>query len=83
MGVSRKLEDVRRGLTVPSEQGKLIGFLANADNAQKINGLVEDLREALMDYQVHIPNYSFSATSNSYIRLHCSRISMIRAADSL
>lgn len=64
MGIPRKLKDVRRGLTIPSEQGKLVGFLANADNAQRINGLVEDLRETLMDYQVCILNCSFSTASN-------------------
>ena len=67
MGIPRKLEDVRRGLTIPSEQGKLVGFLANAENAQMINGLVEDLRETLMDYQVWISNYSFSITSNLHV----------------
>ena len=54
MWIVRRLEDVRRGLTLPAEQGKVIGFLANTENAQKINGLVEDVREALMDYQVCI-----------------------------
>ena len=67
MGIPRKLKDVRRGLTIPSEQGKLVGFLANAENAQMINGLVEDLRETLMDYQVWISNYSFSITSNLHV----------------
>ena len=27
-------------------------FLSNAENAQKLNGLVDDIREAVMDYQV-------------------------------
>ena len=27
-------------------------FLSNAENAQKLNGLVDDIREAVVDYQV-------------------------------
>ena len=52
MGIARKLEDVRRDLTSLAEQGKVAGFLANAENARRINGLVEDIRDAMMDYQV-------------------------------
>jgi hypothetical protein len=40
-----------------------MGFLANTENAQMINGLVEDIREALMDYQVCMSSYSFFFTS--------------------
>ena len=36
-----------------------MGSLANTENTQRINGLVEDLHEAFMDYQVGIPKYSF------------------------
>jgi hypothetical protein len=59
MGVARKLEDVRRSLTPLAEQGKAVGFLTNAENAQKINGLVEDIRDAMMDYQVWGSNFHF------------------------
>jgi len=33
----------------------LAGFLKNPGNARKLNVLVEDIREALMDYQVCTP----------------------------
>ena len=33
----------------------LVDFLNNPKNAQNLNGLIEDLRRALMDYQVRIP----------------------------
>ena len=33
----------------------LIDFLNNSKNAQNLNGLVEDIRHALMDYRVCIP----------------------------
>jgi len=33
-------------------QEDLASFLGAPENAQKVNGLVEDIRDALMDYQV-------------------------------
>jgi len=57
MRIGRKLEGVHQGLTLPQEQGKLVQFLTNTENAQKINSLVEDVREALIDYQVCTSNY--------------------------
>ena len=33
------------------------GFLANNENAQKIDDLIEDIREAMIEYQVCTPNY--------------------------
>ena len=33
-------------------QKDIVGFLNNADNTQKLNDLVDDIREAVMDYQV-------------------------------
>ena len=56
MGIDRKLEDVRRDLTLLAEQGKVTGFLTNAENARRISGLVEDIRDAMMDYQVRLPS---------------------------
>ena len=35
-----------------------MGFLANVETTQKINGLVEDIHEVMMEYQVCAPNYS-------------------------
>ena len=50
MGISRRLEDICRSLALPTEQ--VLEFLTNAENVQKINGLVEDFSAALMEYQV-------------------------------
>ena len=58
MGTARKLEEVHRELALLERQGKVVEFLANTENAQRINGLVEDIRHAMMDYQVCAPNYS-------------------------
>ena len=60
---------------MPEEQGDIMRFLANTE---KINGLVEDLHEALMGYQVCMPDYSLYTTSNICARLHYKRISMMR-----
>jgi len=50
--IARKLEGVCQGLTLPTEQGEVTEFLTNTENAQRINSLVEEIHEALMDYQV-------------------------------
>ena len=68
------MEDVRRGLALPTEQGKVTGFLNNAENAQRINGLVEEIREALIDYQVCTSIYSFYTVSDFRARLHYNKI---------
>ena len=54
MGIGRKLEDIRQDLALLGEQGKTKGFFNNAENADKLGGLVEDVRDAMMDYQVRI-----------------------------
>ena len=64
LGIARKLEDLCQSLTLPTEHGKALEFLTNTENAQKINGLVEDIYEVFMGYQVHILNYSVSAMSD-------------------
>ena len=81
--IARKLNDICQSLTLPTEQGEVVEFLTNAENAQKINGLVEDIHEALMDYQVCILNYLSPTMSDLHARLHCNRISTIRVVSSL
>ena len=36
------------------EQGKVEGFFNNVKNADKLGGLVEDIRDAMINYQVRI-----------------------------
>lgn len=48
----RKLEGVHQGLTLIAEQGKIEGFLNNVGNADILGGLLEDVRDAIMGYQV-------------------------------
>ena len=51
-GVIRKLEGVRHALDLMAAQKDIARFLSNTENAQKLNDLVDDIREAVMDYQV-------------------------------
>jgi len=60
MGIARTLEEVDQELVRLAEQGKIVGFLANTETAQRINDLVEDIRQVMMDYQVCASNNSFS-----------------------
>jgi hypothetical protein len=59
MRIVRKLEDAHQGLTQLAGQGMAVGFLTNTENAQRINGLVEDIHEVMMDYQVCTLNCLF------------------------
>jgi hypothetical protein len=58
MGIGRKLEEVRKTLDSMGTQKDIVKFLNNSENAQRVNGLVEDIRDALVDYQVCSSNYS-------------------------
>ena len=61
MTIGRKLEDIRQKLALLGEQGKTKGFFNNVENAEKLGGLVEDLRDVMVDYQVRAPSdLSFS-----------------------
>ena len=51
------MEDVRQDLILLSEQGKAQGFFNNVKNADKLGGLVEDIRDAMMEYQVRMLHY--------------------------
>ena len=61
MGIVRKLENILQDLKPLADQGKVEGFFKNADNADKLGDLVEDIRDAMMEYQVRLqttrPNF--------------------------
>ena len=42
----------------------IVQFLNNAENAQKLNGLVDDIREAVVDYQVRTSKGPSLSASN-------------------
>ena len=54
----RKLENIHQALTPLAKQGNGMGFITNNENAQRIDGLVKDIHEAIMDYQVCMINCS-------------------------
>ena len=58
-----------------------MGFLSNVENARKINGLVGDIRDAIVDYQVCVTLTIFT-TSNLSARLRCNKIFTTRVVGS-
>ena len=74
--ITRKLEDVRRDLSSLEEQGNVEGFFNNVKNADRLGGLVEDVRDAMLEYQVRIRSPSISGASEARIRPRCSKICM-------
>lgn len=78
MGITRKLEDICHSLALPVERGDIMGFLLDTKSMQRINSLLEDVHEALMDYQVCMPNCPFYTVPDTYARLHYNKISMVR-----
>ena len=57
-------------------QGDVAKFLENAGNAQKLNDLVDDIREAVMDYQVRASEGLVFIPSNVCLRLPYNGISI-------
>ena len=58
MGVRRKLKEVLRDLAPLERQGKVEGFFNNTENTAQLGGLVESIRDAMIEYQVCALNYS-------------------------
>ena len=57
-GIRRKLQEVLRDLAPLEKQGKIEGFFSNTENATLLGGLVEGIRDAMMEYQVRASNPS-------------------------
>ena len=53
--VCRRLMDILGKLEPLSEQNGLLKFLRNEDHAGLLNGFVQDIVQAVMDYQVCAP----------------------------
>ena len=49
-------------------QREIAQFLNNTENAEKLNDTVDDIREAVMDYQVRIPKGLALIASNACLR---------------
>jgi len=76
------LQDVLRDLGPLEAQGKVEGFFTDAENAKKLGGLVGDIQDAMMEYQVSIHKPTISSTSDTCKRLCYSKISTTRAVNS-
>ena len=50
--MARKLERIRLDRMQLAGQGKVKGFLNNVWNADKLSSLLEDIRDAVLEYQV-------------------------------
>ena len=83
MGVVRKLEDILPELGSLIEQGNVEGFFNNVKNADKLDDLVEDTRDATMDYRVCIYELLISGASDIRTRLQYSKISTTRVVSLL
>jgi hypothetical protein len=85
MVIVRKLGRILRELKPLEEQAKVEGFLNNVKNADKLGGLVEGIRDVVMDYQVC--NWSRPATvtimPDICFRHLCSKVSIARTVSSL
>jgi len=75
------LEGVYQSLALPAEQGEVKGFLTKPENVQRVNSLVEDIFDTLMEYQICTLNYSFPTVSDLCTRLHFNKIFMMRIAN--
>ena len=72
-GDRRKLQEVLRDLAPLKKQGKIEGFFSNTENATLLGGLVEGIRDAMMEYQVRVSNPSSQAASDISVRLRCNK----------
>jgi hypothetical protein len=61
--IARKLKDVNQTLDSITTQNDLVQFLNNTENAQILDGLVGDIYDALMGYQVCAPKPLMLITS--------------------
>lgn len=59
-------------------QEDLVHFLNNTKNLKELNDLVEDIRCALMDYQVCTTRRPTPIVSNICLRLHYNKTSTTR-----
>ena len=80
--VSSRLEKALRDLEQLAERSKITGFLNNVKDADTLTGLADDIRDAMMDYQVRIREPSARTMPKFVPRLRCSKTSITRTTDS-
>ena len=62
--MDRKLERARQDLALLEERGKIEDFLKNVRNTDKLGSMLEDIRDAIIEYQVRM---SFNQLSLLYL----------------
>ena len=75
--IGRKLEDVRKALDPMANQKDIAQFLNNTENAQRLSDLVDDISEAVVEYQVRAPKSLALIASNIRLRLPYSKASTV------
>jgi len=66
-----------------AEQGNVEGFINNPKNADNLSGLVVDIHDAVMDYQVCSQSESIMLISDTHFRLCCNKTSLKKVASLL
>ena len=82
-GATSNLTEVNWAMDSMTTQKDLAYFLNNPNNAQKFNGLVDDIHYALIDYRVCALKRLVLIASNICIRLHYNETSTTRAVKRL
>ena len=80
--LARKLEDILKDLISLEQRGKVTQFLNGTQDADKLSGLVQDIRDVLMEYQVRNRNKPASLNPDIYFRPRYNKTSTIRAVNS-
>ena len=69
----RRLDGVIRKLEPLAEQHALLKFLRNVDNAKMLTGLVQEIANAITDYQVWLLSHSMVLNNESLGRFRCNK----------
>ena len=83
MSIASKLDDVLKDLNLLQKQGNIAKFLKNTENVDKLSGMVEDIRDAMMEYQVCLRSTSPLTLPNIHYRHPCNKTSLTKPAGSL
>ena len=83
MGVSRKLKVASQAMDSMMAREDLVDFLNNPENSLRLNGLVEDVRCALMDYQVCTSKRLTLTVSDILLRPHYNETSVMKTVSLL
>ena len=81
--MSRKLQKVLQDLEPLAERGKITSFFNNVKDAEKLTGLTDDIRDAMMDYQVRPFTTPPRIVPKVVPRPRCSKPSITRTTSSL